>query len=227
MSVLENKILIITGGEVEITSSKQYIGKNKYSKIIAVDGGLKMAGELGIEPDIIIGDFDTVDAKLLDEYKVAGSEIIRLNPVKDDTDTDAAYKFARKYKPEVIDVFGGVGSRFDHSMSNIFLLKWAMEDHIDMRIITEYCRIRVISGRTVLRRNDVYGKYVSLMQFDGAAYGVTLEGLKYTVRNFDFDTRKTHRLGISNEFECDTAVIDVKEGCLLLVEAKEDGKEKE
>lgn len=60
-------------------------------------------------------------------------------------------------------------------------------------------------------------KYISFIQFDGAAKGVTLKNFKYTIENFDFDTKKTFRLGISNEFTGDTGQVEIKEGKLLVI----------
>lgn len=215
-------ILIITGGEVNITSSLQYTATKKYSKIIAVDGGLESADRMGIVPDIIIGDFDTVSSELLCRYEKLGCETVRLNPVKDDTDTEAAYARAMEYEPEEIDIIGAVGSRFDHSYANIFLLKRALEAGVKAYIITAMCRISVIAGDVELKKSELYGKYISLIQFDGSARGVTLRGLVYELDDFDFDTKKTYRLGVSNELHGERGYISIREGCMLLIEAKED-----
>lgn len=217
-----SRILIITGGEVNIASSLQYTKQRKYNKIIAVDGGLKAAYEMGITPDIIIGDFDTVKAALLAEYEKKGCQIKRLNPMKDETDTEAAYLTALKLGAKKIDIIGGTGSRFDHTYANIFLLKRGLKDGIEVKIITRFCRISVIEGDLRLCGDDMYGKYISLIQFDGSARGVTLKGFVYNVENFDFDTDKTYRLGVSNELADREAFIHIEEGCMLLIETKED-----
>lgn len=217
-----SRILIITGGEVNIASSLQYTKQRKYNKIIAVDGGLKAACEMGITPDIIIGDFDTIEAGLVDEYEKKGCQIERLNPMKDETDTEAAYLMALKLGASKIDIIGGTGSRFDHTYSNMFLLKRGLKDGIKIKIITELCRISAITGNIRLCRDELYGKYISLIQFDGSARGVTLKGFVYNVEDFDFDTDKTYRLGVSNELADREAFIHIEEGCMLLIETKED-----
>lgn len=217
-----SRILIITGGEVNIASSLQYTKQKKYNKIIAVDGGLGVACEMGIVPDIIIGDFDTVKAPLLTEYEKKGCILERLNPMKDETDTEAAYLKALELGASVIDIIGGVGSRFDHTYANMFLLKRGIRDGVKVYIITELCRISVVTGDLRLCRDDMYGKYISLIQFDGSARGVTLRGFVYNVENFDFDTDKTYRLGVSNELSDREAFVHIEEGCMLLIEAKED-----
>lgn len=216
------RILIITGGEVNIASSLQYTNQKKYNKIIAVDGGLDAACKMGITPHIIIGDFDTVNTALLDEYEKKGSALERLNPMKDETDTEAAYLMAKKLGASEIDILGGVGSRFDHTYANMFLLKRGIRDGIKVYIITKLCRITAVTGDLRLCRDDMYGKYISLIQFDGSAEGVTLKGFVYNLENFDFDTDKTYRLGVSNELAGREAFIRIDKGCMLLIETKED-----
>ncbi len=221
-----NRILIITGGEVNITSSLQYTETKKYNKIIAVDGGLLAASKMNIVPDVVLGDFDTVDLELLNEYEKKGCEIKKLNPIKDDTDTEAAFMLAKdKYKADEIDFFGAVGSRFDHSYSNIFLLKRAYEAGIKAYIITDMCRISVISKDVTVKKSELYGKYVSLIQFDGNANGVILKNFVYELDGFDFDTKKTYRLGVSNELNGDEAYIHIEEGYMLMIESKEDKRQ--
>ena len=217
-----SRILIITGGEVNITSSLQYTRQKKYYKIIAVDGGLKAVYEMGITPDIIIGDFDSVKTELLAEYEKKDCQLVRLNPVKDETDTEAAYLSALELGATEIDIRGGTGSRFDHTYANMFLLKRGIKDGIKVYIITKHCRISAITGDLRLCRDHMYGKYISLIQFDGSAKGVTLKGFVYNLENFDFDTDKTYRLGVSNELSDREAYIHIEEGCMLLIETKED-----
>ncbi len=219
---MKSRVLIVTGGEVDITTSIEYIKDKKYDKIVVADGGLKYVEDLKIRPDIILGDFDTVSPELLHQYEIKGFKVVRLNPMKDDTDTEAAFLEAIKDEPDEIDILGAVGSRFDHSFANMFLLKRGYELGVKVYIITELNKIHIISGNTEFKKNELYGEYVSLIQFDGSAKGIFLEGFAYPLTDFDFDTSKTYRLGVSNEVIEETAVVRVREGYLLVVESKED-----
>ena len=87
------------------------------------------------------------------------------------------------------------------------------------------CRISLITGDVALKKDSLYGKYISLIQFDGKASGVTLKDFVYEVRNFDFDTDKTYRLGISNELNKPEGYIHIDSGYMLLIESKEDKKQ--
>ncbi len=59
------RCLILTGGKLSLAFAGSFLKKSKYEKVIAVDGGLEAAKELGIIPDVIVGDFDTVRPEIL------------------------------------------------------------------------------------------------------------------------------------------------------------------
>ena len=63
------RCLILTGGKLSLAFAGPFLEKNKYEKVIAVDGGLEAAKELGIIPDVIVGDFDTVHPEILAYYR--------------------------------------------------------------------------------------------------------------------------------------------------------------
>ena len=120
--MMGTKALIITGGDVDY---KFQITKD-YDIVIAVDGGLAAVDRMGLKPDVILGDFDTVAPDILHKYEEKdGIKIVRLVPEKDDTDTESAVRYAMKHGVTEIDVLGGTGSRFDHTYANMFLLKMA------------------------------------------------------------------------------------------------------
>ena len=54
------RCLIMTGGKLDLAFARSFLEKETFDKIIAVDGGLKAVKELGLVPDYIVGDFDSV-----------------------------------------------------------------------------------------------------------------------------------------------------------------------
>ena len=62
------RILLISGGSINIDWAADFVKINNYDKIIAVDGGLSAANLLQLIPDVIVGDFDTVSQELLEQY---------------------------------------------------------------------------------------------------------------------------------------------------------------
>ena len=80
--------LIITGGDVDVDFLKKYYEENEFSLVIAADGGLRAADTLGIVPNYIVGDFDTISPLVLFKYEeMENVKIKRFRPKKDFTDT--------------------------------------------------------------------------------------------------------------------------------------------
>lgn len=210
------KSLIVTGGSIEEDFGREFLKNNSYDFIIAVDGGMSFLDKIGVIPDYLIGDFDTLPEDVFKRYINSKSEIIKLNPIKDSTDTEEAVNLAIKKSASCVDILGGLGSRFDHSIGNIFLLEKMLKENITATIYYHNGQITMIDKNCSIKNPHKY-KYISFIQFDGAAKGVTLKNFKYNVENFDFDTGKTFRLGISNEFTGDVGQVEIKEGKLLVV----------
>lgn len=212
-------MLLILGGYIDIDWAAEFIKANSYDKVIAVDGGLSAANLLNIYPDSIIGDFDTVSEELVDKYeKEAKATIIRLNPIKDDTDTQYAIKHAMSIGAKEIHIIGGTGGRFDHSLANVFMLKMAYEQDVKVYMYDKINKIHVIDDLVHLKKDPMYDKKISFIQIEGPAIGVTLKGFKYNVAEFDFDTSKEYRIGVSNEFAGEEAEVLIERGTFIVIE---------
>lgn len=199
-----------------------FVKINNYDRIIAVDGGLSAANLLQLIPDVIVGDFDTVSSELLEHYtKYKKCRTVRLNPVKDDTDTQCAMNIAIEMGADEVDIIGGTGGRIDHELANIFMLKMALERGIKAVMYDEINKIYVIRGHNRLKRDSMYGRYISFVQLEGPAKDVTMNGFLYNVEHFDFDTSKEYRLGVSNEFKDDEAEINIGHGMFVVTEISE------
>ena len=117
------RCLILTGGKLSLAFAGSFLKKSKYEKVIAVDGGLEAAKELGIIPDVIVGDFDTVRPEILSYYRKMEHIIWEVHqPEKDDTDTELAIKRALAMNCSHITLLGATGGRLDHMVGNIHLL---------------------------------------------------------------------------------------------------------
>ena len=117
------RCLILTGGKLSLAFAGSFLKKSKYEKVIAVDGGLEAAKELGIIPDVIVGDFDTVRPEILSYYRKMEHIIWEVHqPEKDDTDTELAIKRALAMNCSHITLLGATGGRLDHMIGNIHLL---------------------------------------------------------------------------------------------------------
>lgn len=202
------KALLFSGGD--FSGLPEYININEYELIIAADSGYLSATDWGISPDIFIGDFDSVP-----ESEVKDTEIIRLYPVKDMTDTQEAIDVAIKRGATEITILGALGGRIDHTLANLHLLKYARHKGARAEIadIDSYICL-VGEGLEVSRRE---GFCLSLIPLTDCT-GVSISGVYYPLDNAEMSVGIPY--GISNEFTEDTAKISVKSGELLLMLCK-------
>jgi len=182
--------------------------------IYCADGGYIHAQKHGIEPHIIVGDFDS--SVQPEETNV---KVIKLPCEKDDTDT---YYIARQVVAEGYThaVFCGVtGGRLDHTFANIQMLKFLEANGVDATIIDKDTKIKVITNRgTILPpQND---SYFSVFSLDEKCIGVSEKGGKYQL--CDVELTNDFPIGVSNEFAGKEVEISVKNGSLLIITTKKD-----
>lgn len=214
------KILVISGGAIEASFMLKYIEEQQFDHIIAADSGMEFLYRCGKKPDMIVGDFDSVDPAVLEAYrKMDGIEWKVLRPEKDDTDTESAVQTAAELGAEEIHIVGGTGSRLDHMLANVYLLGLLREEGISAYLVDAHNRVQVIDQRTVIKRETQYGKYVSLLPFMGAVEGITLKGMKYPLEDYTLD--HCHSIGISNEITGEQAEIEFRTGRLVVIESKD------
>ena len=212
------RTLIVTGGDIDKNFLKEHLKMNKYDIIIAVDKGLESIEYCSLQPNYIVGDFDSVKNEILEKYKQSKSKIIQLNPEKDLTDTHTAINLATELKSDNITLIGAIGSRIDHTLANIHILKIAIENEIKIRIINQNNEITLIDKNIKIKKDEHY-KYISLIPLTTKVEGVTLKGFKYLLND---DTLYIgDSLGVSNEQINEIAEIQIKKGILILIKSKD------
>ena len=175
--------------------------------IIAADGGYDTLKRMGISPDLLIGDMDSIEAS-------ADVEKIVFPVRKDETDTFLAYREGvnRGYASFVI--LGGVGGRDDHTFANYSLLFYGKERGHNIKVIGERCEIFAIKNESISIHGD-FGAHFSAFAFGGDAKGVTIQGLEYEAENITLTPE--FPLAVSNRFTESAASIEVKDGTLLIM----------
>ena len=212
------KTLIITGGKINKNFAKKYLKSNKYDIIIAVDKGLETIDYLKLEPQYVLGDFDSVNTKILEKYKTQNIKIIKLNPEKDLTDTHSAIDLALEIKSTEITILGAIGTRLDHTMANIHILKQALDKNIKAKIVNEKNEIELINKEIIIKKDDNY-KYVSIIPLTTNVTGITIEGMKYIINDYTLSIGDS--LGVSNEQIDKEAKISIKTGILVVIKSKD------
>lgn len=214
------KAVIISGGHIDDAFVLRWLKKNTYDCIIAADSGMNFLYRNGIVPDVIAGDFDSVDGDSLDEFSsLSDVEMLRLNPIKDDTDTEFVIREAIRRGAAAISMLGATGTRLDHVLANIYLLGIGLEEGVSIELIDAHNRIRMIDDVLEIAKTEQFGDYVSILPVRGDAKGVTLQGMKYLLK--DADVSCFSSLGISNEIMEDVARISVNQGTLLVIESRD------
>ena len=150
--------------------------------IVAVDGGYQHLSRLGLEPGLLLGDFDSLDPTLIPEIETAGVEVQRFPQIKDNSDTDLACEELYRRGYRLCYLFGALGgARFDHSLGNIGLLYLWKCRGLRLVILQSNLRIEVISAETLIlpcHKDDL----ISLLPLTPRVERVTTRGLHYPLQ---------------------------------------------
>ena len=217
---MEKKVIIVSGGKIGDSFAGQWIRQEQPDLTIAADSGMEFFRRIGQKPDIIIGDFDSVSPDTLDYFQAQeGIEWRKLNPIKDDTDTEFAIHLAIEAGAESITLLGATGSRLDHVFGNVELLGIGLEQKVNIQIVDENNRIRMIDSGIKIKKQEQYGTYLSLIPYSSEVTHLSLGGMKYPLE--DFTLKGFSSLGISNEITAEEAEIGFEDGILLMIESKD------
>jgi thiamine pyrophosphokinase len=188
-----------------------------YDFIICADNGMKHARHLNVIPHLIVGDFDSTTHDDLDYFKTKNITIEKLNTVKDETDTEIALDRAIEAGAEEIDLYGGVGTRLDHSLANVHLLYKALKQGVRARLISPHNTVYLIDKAIDIK--GCAGDIVSLLPFSSCVEGIHTTQLGYPLKNGRLIAGSP--IGVSNYMLSDEASISIKEGLLLVIKASD------
>ena len=204
---------IYTGGTV----FDEYVIEKpeKGDLIIAADAGYLTAKKMGITPDILLGDFDTLGVENIPE----GIECLRVPAEKNDTDTQLAVQVAIERGAKEIVIVGGLSGRLDHTLSTLAILEdlWERKnDRIFATLTDGKNRVRFLrSSGTILPRSQY--RFFSLIAADDVVKGITLEGCKYPLKNGRISRR--HQWAVSNEITGNCTLIEIRRGGVWVIES--------
>ena len=215
------KVAIVTGGTICKAFVEESLENGAFDEIIAVDRGAEFFLSSRFHPGYVVGDFDSVKPGTLEELQAKKDiRVARYTTEKDETDTELALRLALSLGAERVEIYGATGSRLDHVLGNIQLLKWAMDHGIRCSIVDRNNRIMMIGESVKIRKDQQYGEYVSLIPFTPCVKGLTLKGMKYPLNDENLECGLAR--GVSNEIVEDVAEISLKEGALLVIQSKEE-----
>ncbi|MFV0440168.1 MAG: thiamine diphosphokinase [Lachnospirales bacterium] len=206
------KCVIFLNGEVnDYDFVKNHVTGLGEVHIVACDGGLSHIDHLNLLPDLLIGDFDSVDKEVLDMHK--NFKTIRFPTDKNNTDSELALAYAKKKGFEEVIFYGALGGRCDHIIGNVFLLKKANEMGLKLKIVDENQEIFYIDKHIVLE--GYKDKVASLLPL-GVVKCKESKGLKYPLDGLAFEIGDS--LSISNVIKDNKLEISIEKGnCILVI----------
>lgn len=183
--------------------------------VIAADGGMRHCSRLGYEPQLLVGDLDSVDPEQLEHLERTGTEVRRHPRRKDATDLELALLEARDRGAQDVVVLGGVGSRWDQSIANLLLAAHPNWSDVRIRFATGPQQAEVLRPGRRLDFDGSPNDLVSLIPLAGDAQGITTTGLAFPLEHGNLQFAATR--GVSNYIERTPASVELENGLLLTI----------
>lgn len=205
------KCIIVANGEKPKKSVLKYFRLKEYEPLIAADGGANNLYRMNIKPDVIIGDFDSIDTTVLYFYKKKSN--IKIMHIKRQTDTDVekCLKYAVKIKCKEVILLSATGNRLDHSFCNLgIVLKYF--DKIKIRLIHGESILTAYKGEVKLK--TIPGEVISIYGFDHKTKIKSL-GLKYPLKNIALPFGKMD--STSNEATGSEVSLKISKGVIFVI----------
>lgn len=182
---------------------------------VAADCGWRNAELLGITPQILVGDFDSLGEPDVPD----GTEVLQVPAEKNETDTQLAVGLALSRGAEQITIVGGLDGRLDHTLSNLAILE-DLERRSFHGVITDgRNRVRFLKNNSTLIPRSGF-RYLAILAADPVIKGVSIEGVKYPLKKATL--RRDHQYAVSNEIEKNCALIEVRKGGAWIVESADE-----
>jgi len=216
------RVVIFANGEVpNLKIARALLRPDDY--LIAADGGAIHLLKMGILPEIVIGDLDSIDDDALHTLTSSEVKIEQYPEDKDETDIELALRYAMEMRSAEILIVGALGGRLDQTLANLSVLTDLTLSGIDIRLddgVEEvfYCRASTEKGEQA----EVWGRSgdtVSLIPWAGPVEGIKTEGFQWSLQSETLYPDQSR--GISNVMLGDRASIRIRSGLLLIVHRRQ------
>lgn len=187
--------------------------------VVCADGGTETVTALGVRPDFIVGDFDSISQATLSKWRSAGVVIHQHPTAKDETDGELAVRCALEQGATDLDLLGMTGGRFDHTLGNVLLLAHPMLISVRAALHLENATIHLLRDGQTLHLHGQPGNLVSLLPISPHVHGITATGMLYPLTGESLALGPTR--GVSNQLIAPVAHVRIEYGYLLVVHGQD------
>ena len=200
---MTNSAVLIANGKVSKTNYvKKIIDSNDF--FISIDAKLENLKELGVRPNLILGDLDSAEIDGLDNQ----IEVVELSD-QNKTDLEKSLDYCKEHSIKKVLILGSSGLRDDHSMANI-LLASSYSDNLHIELITSFYRIIFVRENTLINAPNAPVSIISLSTDNK----ITTRGLKYNLNN---EKLKSFSHGISNEVKGENFTVEAESTIVVFI----------
>lgn len=183
--------------------------------VIAADSGLHTAQEFNLHVDVVIGDFDSVDATALARATSADTQAIRHDVDKDFTDLESAVLYAADQQTERIVIITAGGGRLDHQFGVVAAMFNPKLREIEVEALWNNARLHALQGPTNRNLTVAVGDTIGLHSFSSKSEKVTTSGLHWQLNNETLNNFETR--GVSNIATSIQVSVSIENGLLLVI----------
>lgn len=202
---MQNKAIIVLNGTLYDAENVRLQIKEINAYVICADGGLSHVQNLGITPDLLIGDMDSVS-------NIPSTVTTDIYPaIKDDTDALLAVKYAISNGVKQIYIIAPFGGRIDHTIANISLLRYGLDQNVSITMLDGKNSVCVLKKGKITLSNRV--QYVSFFPL-GECAKISLQGFHYDGVT---TISSSYSVAVSNQYD-GLATIDVLDEPVIMVE---------
>ena len=181
--------------------------------VICADGGASNARALGLQPQVVIGDLDSLDSNLQAQLEADGCQVLAYPARKDETDLELALRYAIERGVDEILILGALGGRIDQTLANVLLLALPELRYVKAKILGGRQEVSLIRDAALIEGQ--VGDTFSLLPLTEEVTGIYTEGLEYALENATLYLGPSR--GISNVLTSSQARVRIDRGLLLAV----------
>jgi thiamine pyrophosphokinase len=206
------KAIIIANGQIHDSDLHRSL-ITPTDLIVCANGGADNALALGLTPDVVIGDLDSLDSDLQAQLESEGCQILAHPARKDETDLELALYYAIEHGVDEILILGALGGRIDQTLANVLLLALPESRSVKTKIINGRQEVFLIRDEVLIEGQ--VGDTLSLLPLTEEVTGIYTEGLEYPLENDTLHLGPAR--GVSNVLTAPQAWVHVGQGLLLAV----------